>query len=90
MLIGPYKTETLLDGFADLQRQYGDIVRLKLGHNVVLLFNPDDIRCMYQLEGKYPKRPTFEALKKYRKERFGCVGLVPEYVDGRFRFTENI
>lgn len=44
----------------------------------VLVFNPDDIRLMFMNEGKYPKRPTFEALKQYRKEKYQIVGVVPE------------
>ena len=44
----------------------------------VLIFNPDDIRTMFQHEGKYPRRPTFEALKEYRKKKYGTVGVVPE------------
>ena len=75
---GPYKLDELIAGFADLHQQYGDVVRLKLGQETVLIFNPDDIRLLFQHEGKYPKRPTFEALKKYRKEKHGCVGIVPE------------
>ncbi len=78
-LTGPYKIPNMLEGFADLCRQYGDIVKLKMGsQDSVLVFNPDDIRTMFQHEGKYPKRPTFEALKAYRKKKFCSVGVVPE------------
>lgn len=76
--IGPYKIEKLLAGFSDLREKYGNIVRLQLGQDAVLVFDPDDIRTMYKCEGRYPSRPTFEALKKYRQEKFACVGLVPE------------
>lgn len=76
---GPYKVKKLLDGFADLQKQYGDIIKLKMGsQDMLLVFNPDDIRTMFQHEGKYPKRPTFEALKEYRKKKYQAVGIVPE------------
>ena len=76
---GPYTTEKLLVGFSDLQKQFGDIVQLKMGNqNMILIFNPEDVRTMFQHEGQHPKRPTLEALKKYRKEHYGCAGVVPE------------
>jgi len=76
---GPYTTERLLVGFSDLQKQFGEIVKMKMGNQImVLLFNPEDVRTMFQHEGQYPKRPTLEALKKYRKENYGCAGVVPE------------
>lgn len=76
---GPYTTDKLLDGFADLQKQFGDIIKMKMGSlNSVLIFNPEDVRIMFQHEGQYPKRPALEALKKYRKEHYGCAGIVPE------------
>lgn len=69
----------MLEGFADLQKQHGDILKLKMGGQFsVLLFNPDDIRTMFEHEGKFPQRPTFEALKQYRKKKFNSVGIVPE------------
>ena len=78
-LTGPYKVSRLLDGFADLQKQYGDIIKLNMGNKIsLLIFNPDDIRSMFLHEGKYPLRPTFEALKDYRKKKYQCVGVVPE------------
>lgn len=70
--------KNLLRGFADLHKQYGDVVRLQMGsQNMILLFNPDDIRTMFQHEGKYPLRPTFEALIAVRKQKFNAVGIVP-------------
>lgn len=69
----------MLDGFADLHRQYGEIVKLKMGNTPsVLLFNPNDIKTMFDHEGKYPQRPTFDALKDYRKRKYQTVGIVPE------------
>ena len=77
-MVGPYRIETLVNAFDNLRKMYGNIVRLNHGQEAVLLFDPDDIRAMYAVEGKLPQRPTFEALKKYRKEKFACVGVVPE------------
>ena len=76
--VGPYKVEDLISGFGDLHNQYGDVVHLKLNRDMVLLFDPEDIRNMFRHEGKYPNRPTFDALIKYRKEKYNCVGIVPE------------
>lgn len=76
---GPYNVSRLLDGFTDLQKQYGNIIKLNMGNKIsLLIFNPDDIRSMFQHEGKYPQRPTFEALKDYREKKYQCVGVVPE------------
>ena len=76
---GPYTTDKLLMGFADLQKQFGDIVKMKMGNlNSVLVFNPEDVRTMFHHEGHNPRRPVLEALKKYRKESYGCAGIVPE------------
>lgn len=69
----------MLDAFCDLHKNYGSIVKLNMpGKQSVLVFDPDDIRTLFLHEGKYPHRPTFDALKAYRKAKFGCVGVVPE------------
>ena len=71
----------LIDGFADLHRQFGDIVKLRMANiDMVLVFNADDIQTMFQKEGKLPQRPSFEALKACRKAKYDAVGIVPEYV----------
>lgn len=50
-----------------------------MGHqNQVLVFNPDDIRLIFNHEGKHPQRPTFEALKHYRTVKYQTAGIVPE------------
>ena len=71
----------LMKAFTSLHQQYGDIVSLKMGvQNMVLVFTPDSVQTIFQHEGKFPERPTFEALKKIRKEEYGAVGLVPGWV----------
>nr|QST15061.1 CYP363A1 protein [Diaphanosoma celebensis] len=87
---GPYKMDTLVDGFNDLRKKYGKVVRLRLGHEIVLMFDPNDIRTMYSVEGKLPQRPTFEALKMYRKEKFDCVGVVPDNGEEWYRLRKII
>jgi len=88
--LGPYKVENLIEGFADLHKKYGDVVHLKLNRELVLLFNPNDIQKMYKHEGKYPNRPTFEALIKYRKENHQCVGIVPDNGKEWYRLRQSI
>jgi len=88
--LGSYKVEDLISGFADLHQNYGDVVHLKLNRELVLLFNPNDIQKMYQYEGKYPNRPTFEALIQYRKEKHLCVGIVPDNGREWYRLRQSI
>ncbi|XP_046461154.1 probable cytochrome P450 49a1 [Daphnia pulex] len=89
--LGPYNVSRLLDGFTDLQKQYGDIIKLNMGNKIsLLIFNPDDIRSMFQHEGKYPQRPTFEALKDYRKKKYQCVGVVPDNGKEWYRLRQNV
>ncbi|XP_046633707.1 probable cytochrome P450 49a1 isoform X2 [Daphnia pulicaria] len=56
----------------------------------LLIFNPDDIRSMFQHEGKYPQRPTFEALKDYREKKYQCVGVVPDNGKEWYRLRQNV
>lgn len=88
--LGPYKVEDLISGFGDLHNQYGDVVHLKLNRDMVLLFDPEDIRNMFRHEGKYPNRPTFDALIKYRKEKYNCVGIVPDNGEEWYRLRKSI
>ncbi|KAK4037016.1 hypothetical protein OUZ56_029060 [Daphnia magna] len=89
--LGPYNIPRLLDGFADLHRQYGEIVKLKMGNTPsVLLFNPNDIKTMFDHEGKYPQRPTFDALKDYRKRKYQTVGIVPDNGEEWYRMRQNV
>ena len=54
--------ERLDQFFGDLQRQYGDVVRLRIpggmgNGNMVALFTAKDIKTMYGLEERIPKLP---------------------------------
>ncbi|XP_035215853.1 cytochrome P450 302a1, mitochondrial-like isoform X2 [Stegodyphus dumicola] len=78
---GPYSLDKLYVAYEDLYKSYGPIVRLDLGKSMVLLFNPDDIQKLLEMDVKYPRRPPFEALSHYRlqrKEKYSSAGLVSE------------
>jgi ecdysteroid 25-hydroxylase CYP302A1 len=50
------------------------------GLSIVWLFHPDDIKTLFENEGKYPSRRSHLALKKYRKEKpefYNNGGLLP-------------
>ena len=50
------------------------------GLTIVWLFHPDDIKTLFENEGKYPSRRSHLALKKYRKEKpefYNNGGLLP-------------
>jgi len=67
-----------------LQEKYGDIVRLKVpgigNGNMVMLFNPEDIKNMYKLEERIPLIPGFSNLEAMRKvtmkNRYPTAGLM--------------
>lgn len=65
--------------------KFGPIVREEIipGVHLVLLFNPNDIERMYQVEGKYPSRRSHTALEFYRlnnPEFYNTGGLLPTCV----------
>lgn len=51
------------------------------GTDVVWLFDPDDVKTMYDVEGPCPARRSHIALQHYRvvqnKDRFDSAGLLP-------------
>lgn len=66
-------------------QQFGPIVREEIvpGVNLLLLFRPEDIEQMYQVEGKYPSRRSHTALQFYRLNKpqvYKNGGLLPTYV----------
>ena len=81
-LTGEYSFDRLYDTGLKKYVQFGPIVREEIipGVNLVLLFLPEDIERMYQLEGKYPSRRSHTALEFYRlskPEVHGSAGLLP-------------
>lgn len=89
--LGPYSVKDLMKAFTSLHQQYGDIVSLKMGaQNMILVFTPDSVQTIFQHEGKFPERPTFEALKKIRKQEYGAVGLVPGDGEEWYRWRQNV
>ena len=62
--------------------EFGPVVKEKVfgGLSIVWLFHPDDIKTLFENEGKYPSRRSHLALKKYRKEKpefYNNGGLLP-------------
>lgn len=49
----------------------------------------DDGKVLFENEGKYPFRPTFDALIKYRKEKFNSIGVVPGNGCEWYKFREG-
>nr|QIQ19500.1 cytochrome P450 [Sogatella furcifera] len=75
---GKYKLERLGDAILDMSRTLGNIFKLNLnGEDLVISLNPDDAKSMYAAEGKLPHRPSFPALAHYRRKTFGSIGVVP-------------
>ncbi|XP_017780830.1 PREDICTED: probable cytochrome P450 49a1, partial [Nicrophorus vespilloides] len=75
---GTYTSEKLSEAVVDLGRRWGPIFRLNLGGTqMVVTLNANDAKAIYRAEGKFPRRPTFEALMHYRRKRFNSVGVVP-------------
>jgi len=60
-----------------LRLKYGPIVQQKLGsETLVHVFDPDDVKKVYQTEGKWPHvAPLQETVQLYRKKRDLSLGL---------------
>lgn len=60
-----------------LNNQYGPLVKQQLGsETVVHVFDPDDVKTVYQAEGKWPQvAPLQETVQLYRKKRGLSLGL---------------
>lgn len=76
---GGFASDRLTEVVENLSKEYGPIFKLNLlgGSDVVITLNPEDARTLFRHEGLLPRRPTFPALVKCRKEMFGAVGIVP-------------
>nr|XP_053635943.1 probable cytochrome P450 49a1 [Cherax quadricarinatus]XP_053636019.1 probable cytochrome P450 49a1 [Cherax quadricarinatus]XP_053636070.1 probable cytochrome P450 49a1 [Cherax quadricarinatus] len=81
--IGGYPLERFLDSAMKLHEKYGPIVRIsKLAGklDMVMVFQPEDTKKIFQAEGQYPVRPGLDILQHYRATRphwFSSPGLVP-------------
>ena len=54
----------------EIQQECGDLFHLHApGKSIVVPFNPDDIRTIFQNDGKFPMKPGFEAFAFYRHRR---------------------
>ncbi|XP_030385580.1 ecdysone 20-monooxygenase [Scaptodrosophila lebanonensis] len=78
-----YKMTKLHEVYADLNRQYGDIVLEVMPSNVpiVHLYNRDDLERVLKYPSKYPFRPPTEIIVMYRQsrpDRYASLGIVNE------------
>ncbi|XP_057367927.1 cytochrome P450 302a1, mitochondrial-like [Daphnia carinata] len=80
--IGQYSFDQLHTSGLKKYQQFGSIVREEIlpGVNLLLLYRPEDIEHMYQVEGRYPSRRSHTALEFYRLQRphiYNNGGLLP-------------
>nr|CAH0105835.1 unnamed protein product [Daphnia galeata] len=80
--IGEYSFDQLHVTGLKKYLQFGPIVREEIlpGVNLLLLYRPEDIERMYQVEGRYPSRRSHTALEFYRLQRphiYKSGGLLP-------------
>ncbi|VVC39583.1 Cytochrome P450, E-class, group I,Cytochrome P450,Cytochrome P450, conserved site [Cinara cedri] len=81
-VFGKYEFDRLhRNGLAKF-RQYGPVVREDIvpGVSVVWIFKPEDVKTLYQNEGRHPERRSHLALQKYRLDKpdvYNTGGLLP-------------
>lgn len=80
--LGQYSFDQLHTSGLKKYQQFGSIVREEIlpGVNLLLLYRPEDIEHMYQVEGRYPSRRSHTALEFYRLQRphiYNNGGLLP-------------
>lgn len=81
-LLGEYSMDRLHRSGLKKYGQFGPIVREEIvpGVNLLLLYTPQDIERMYQLEGPFPSRRSHCALEFYRLSKpdvYNNGGLLP-------------
>ena len=69
------------NGFMKL-KEFGPIVKEDItpGNSILWLFEADDIKKMFEVEGEFPSRISHLALEKYRLDKpevYGNAGLLP-------------
>ncbi|XP_059470786.1 probable cytochrome P450 CYP44 [Neocloeon triangulifer] len=75
--LGIFKVDRYHKVLNQLRQKYGPIVQQKIGsERVVHVFDPDDVRRVYQTEGKWPYvAPLQETVQLYREKRGLSLGL---------------
>lgn len=92
------KMNKLHEYYAELNRQYGDVVLEQAGSvSVVSLFKREDIEKVMKYPSKYPFRPPTELISFYRlsrPDRYASVGLVnaqgPEWAHLRSKLAPKL
>ncbi|KAK0042392.1 cytochrome P450 10 [Biomphalaria pfeifferi] len=62
-----YTPETLSDLLNAMHDKYGPVLKLRLGPQVVVVSDPEDIENVYQNEGKYPVRHGLDLIHTYNR-----------------------
>ncbi|EEB13546.1 cytochrome P450, putative [Pediculus humanus corporis] len=81
-VIGKYKFDELYLNGLKKYNEFGPIIKEEIvpGTNIIWLFNPDDIKKLFKIEGRYPERRSHLALQHYRNHRkdlYNSGGLLP-------------
>lgn len=81
ILTGKYDLKRLHKDGLDKYNDFGPVVKEDiLGKTIVWIFDPKDIKAMYDAEGQFPSRRSHLALDKYRKDKhwmYNNGGLLP-------------
>ncbi|KAK0095165.1 hypothetical protein PV326_009082 [Microctonus aethiopoides] len=95
--IGEYGNMPLSEQMATLRNQYGNIVKLDgiLGKRpAVFLYDPEQCKKMYRVEGTWPMRVAIETMKYYRERNphffKGKMGLVSSQGKVWHDFRKNV
>ncbi|CAH1791274.1 unnamed protein product [Owenia fusiformis] len=74
---GPYTIDTYPDALIDRYKEYGPIFKETIaGNTIVHIFDPEEIKKLYAIEGKTPHvPPLLETMQMYRKYRDMSPGL---------------
>lgn len=82
--IGDYNFDKIHLSYGKMYEQFGPIVKEKIfgDRTIIHVFDPHDMRVVYESAGYRPYRLSHRALAKYRMERphlYSGPGLFPRY-----------
>jgi len=75
--LGKFKKNQYHLALKDMYETYGPIAKEKIGNKTIVhVFDPEDIKTVYSVEGKYPVIPPLqETVQMYRKKNDLSLGL---------------